>query len=96
MFQGIFSLLYDIVAELATETTNLISYIFGDFFKGNNDLGGMEFNLSLFSETPIFTTTVYDFLLLFFTIFYIMFFIILLYKVSKKVIKSVFGVLKWW
>lgn len=92
---GIFNLLSNIIDDLVYFTVEkLINYVFGSNMLGSKHLYEIDFNLSLFSDTPIFTTNMYDLLILFFTIFYTMFFIILLYKLTKKFIVSVFGVFK--
>lgn len=93
MFDGIFTILYDIIWALSINTVTLINNVFGSFNDGDT-LYDLQFNLSLFSESPIISTNLFDIILLFFTIFYSMFFIILLYKVTKKIIKKVFGVIR--
>lgn len=96
MFESIFSVLYGLINGLVDGTINvLINPVFENFSDGSG-LQAIQVNLSLFSETPIISTNLYDLITMFFTIFYSMFFIVLLYKVSKKIIKSIFGVLKWW
>ena len=92
MFHGIFNLLKDIVGPIVDYTLGLISYPFYYFY--GDYLGDYDFNLLLFSETPILSMSLESFLYLFFSIFYSMFFIILLYKATKKFINMIFGVFR--
>lgn len=85
--------MFNIVSGIVDFTLALIIAIIANIPPGI-DLHDIPFNLTLFSETPIIASNVYDILIMFFTIFYSMFFIVLLYKVTKKIIKKVFGVFK--
>lgn len=92
MFESIFDLISNIVDELVlgtihiiiSPTINLLGYSFGEY----------DFNLTLFSDIPIISMSLEEALYIFFAIFYGMFFIVLIYKVTKKIIKKVFGVFK--
>lgn len=95
MFSGIFTILYGFINELVTGTIDILinPAVTSVTSKGLLDF---DINIVLFSDTPILATNLYDLTSLFFTFFYSVFFIVLLYKVTKKVIRSVFGVIKWW
>ncbi|MEM0173883.1 MAG: hypothetical protein QXI16_05190 [Sulfolobaceae archaeon] len=94
MFSDIFQVLYNMIYDLSASTIDeLIVAVFSDITGAS--IHDINVNLVLFSETPIMSLSMYDLMVLFFTFFYSMFFIVLLYKVSKKVIKSLFGVLRW-
>lgn len=93
MFQDIFNVLASLIYDLTNSTVDLIS---GAVINYGKDLIEYNINIVLFSDTPILATNLEDLTALFFAFFYSVFFIVLLYKVTKKVIKSIFGVLKWW
>lgn len=95
MFSGIFTIIYGFINELVSGT---IDILINPVVTSVADKGLIDYdiNIVLFSETPILATNLYDLTSLFFTFFYSVFFIVLLYKVTKKVIRSIFGVLKWW
>lgn len=95
MFSGIFTILYSFINELVSGT---IDILINPAVTSVADKGLTDFNINivLFSDTSILATNLYDLTSLFFTFFYSVFFIVLLYKVTKKVIRSIFGVLKWW
>jgi len=95
MFSGIFNLLSGIIDDLVYFTVDkLIAYVYDNNYLTSSSLSDTDLNLTLFSDNPIISTNMYDFLILFFTIFYSMFFIILLYKATKKFITMVFGVFR--
>lgn len=81
-----------VIMELTSGTLNLIDDIFNNMFEGNDGLSQMSFNLSLFSDIPILTTNVYDFLLIVFSILYTVIFVVIVWKIMKWIFKSVF---KW-
>ena len=79
---------------LSERTVTLINSAFGSF-SGNYDLMELDFNLTLFSDTPILSTNVYDFLLLVFGIFYTTVFVVIVYKIIKKVLVTITRWNKW-
>lgn len=95
MFSGIFNVLHNLINQLVLGTIDILinPAVTSVTSKGLIDY---DINLVLFSEMPILATNLYDLTSLFFTFFYSVFFIVLLYKISKKIIKSVLGVLKVW
>lgn len=88
---NIINLLQDTVGMLVVVTVRLIAYPISEL---SVDLSDYDFNLLLFSETPILSMNFVSFLYVFFAIFYSMFFIILLYKATKKFINMIFGVFR--
>ena len=79
---------------LSYNTVEFISNAFGSY-SGDYDLMGLDFNLVLFSETPILSTNVYDLLLLVFSIFYTTVFVVIIYKIIKKVLVTITRWNKW-
>lgn len=55
----------------------------------------IDFNLLLFSETPIIQLTLEEFIYLFFITLYSIVFIIIVYKLLKKIFKKLFFWGKW-
>lgn len=92
IFNGIFRLLKSIIFELVHGTVGLFDYVFQGM--AWELLENYNFNLTLFSDTPIISMNMFELLSIVFTIFYSMFFIVLLYKATKKFINMVFGVFR--
>lgn len=83
------------ISVLSGMTVNLIDNAFGAYFSGDFHLNGLDINLVLFSETPILTTNLYDFLLLVFSTFYTIMFVVIVYKIIKKVLITITRWNKW-
>ncbi len=85
----------DFISVLSGMTLNLIDNAFGAYFSGDFTLYELNINLSLFSETPILSTNVYDLLLLVFSVFYTVVFVVIIYKIIKKVLVTITRWNKW-
>ncbi len=77
------------ISVLSGMTLNLIDNAFDAYFSGDFTLHELNINLSLFSDTPILSTNVFDLLLLVFSVFYTVVFVVIIYKIIKKVLVTI-------
>lgn len=82
------------ISVLSDRTVSLIQIAFGAYV-GDYNLIEMDFNLVLFSDTPILSTNVFDMLLLVFSVFYTVVFVVIIYKIIKKVLVTITRWHKW-
>ena len=84
----------EFIADLSASTVRMVDNVFrhnGDA----NTIADFDINLVLFSETPILSTNLYDFLLLAFGTFYTIMFVVIVYKIIKKVLVTITRWNKW-
>lgn len=91
----LFSSFMSVIETLTWNTVDLIRGIFDGNYLGDFDANDFIINLSLFSDTPILTTNLYDFLLLIFSMLYTVVFVVVVWKIIKKIIVKITGWKKW-
>lgn len=94
IFLRIFEIITDIVTDLVMGIVSVFYNANYGYFGEQSDFFERPVNISLFSETPIFTTNMADLLLFITTTIFVVFILRLLWKGTKKFINMIFGVFR--
>ncbi len=85
----------DLIASMSGNTVLFVQNTMNSNAEYDVYLGEIDIKLTLFSDTPILSTNVFDLLLLVFSVFYTVVFVVIIYKIIKKVLVTITRWNKW-